>query len=155
MHPLLTALLGAWEVRWEVLLPLLLAALVYGLGWTRLRLQSRRQKLASRWRLATYLLGLGSLALALLSPIDWLGTQLLTMHMVQHKLLVMVAAPLLWLGNPYPVGLWGLPRPLRRSLTALLAGKSWPRQLLHHRPHRQTRRGQLVQVPRARVPALP
>ena len=48
MHPLLTALLGAWEVRWEVLLPLLLAALVYGLGWTRLRLQSRRQKLASR-----------------------------------------------------------------------------------------------------------
>ena len=130
MHPLLTALLGAWEVRWEVLLPLLLAALLYGLGWSRLRQQSRRQKLASRWRLATYMLGLGSLALALLSPIDWLGTQLLTMHMVQHKLLVMVAAPLLWLGNPYPVGLWGLPRPLRRLLTALLVGKSWLRQLL-------------------------
>lgn len=130
MHPLLTALLGAWEVRWEVLLPLLLAALVYGLGWSRLRQQSRRQKLASRWRLATYMLGLSSLALALLSPIDWLGTQLLTMHMVQHKLLIMVAAPLLWLGNPYPVGLWGLPRPLRRMLTALLAGKSWLRQLL-------------------------
>ncbi len=130
MHPLLTALLGAWEVRWEVLLPLLLAALLYGLGWSRLRQQSRRQKLASRWRLATYMLGLGSLALALLSPIDWLGTQLLTMHMVQHKLLVMVAAPLLWLGNPYPVGLWGLPRPLRRVLTALLVGKSWLRQLL-------------------------
>jgi cytochrome c oxidase assembly factor CtaG len=46
------------------------------------------------------MLGLSFLALALLSPIDWLGTQLLTMHMVQHKLLIMVAAPLLWLGNP-------------------------------------------------------
>jgi cytochrome c oxidase assembly factor CtaG len=36
-----------------------------------------------------------------------LGGQLLIMHMVQHKILVMFAAPLLWLGNPYPVGALG------------------------------------------------
>ena len=38
------------------------------------------------------------------------------MHMVQHLLLTMVAAPLVLLGNPLPVVLWGVPREPRRWL---------------------------------------
>jgi cytochrome c oxidase assembly factor CtaG len=128
MHPLVRALFAPWDLRWEVLIPLLIFGSIYAIGWVRLRRQSRSQKVASKWRLAVYYLGLASLALALMSPIDWLGTQLLTMHMVQHKILVMLSAPLIWLGNPYPVGLWGLPRPARRAVIAALAGDTWIRR---------------------------
>ena len=75
-------------------------------------------------RLAFYYGGLFSLALALMSPIDFLGGQLLLMHMVQHKILVMLAAPLVWLGNPFPIALWALPWPVRRSFTALFVKDS-------------------------------
>jgi putative membrane protein len=128
MHPLVKALLAPWELRWEVLIPLLVFSTIYAIGWTRLRRQSRRQKVANRWRLAMYYIGVGSLAVALMSPIDWLGSQLLTMHMIQHKILIMLSAPLIWLGNPYPVGIWGLPRPLRNVVTAAIAGDTWFRR---------------------------
>ena len=47
-----------------------------------------------RHRTAFFLGGLGSLALAILSPIDALSDSLATVHMVQHMLLLMAAAPL-------------------------------------------------------------
>jgi cytochrome c oxidase assembly factor CtaG len=127
MHPLIGGLLSPWEFRPEVLFPVLLMGTLYVLGWLRIRrkLDSRaakpsgKHKLASGWRLAAYLGGLASLLLALLSPIDVLGGQLLIMHMVQHKILVMVAAPLLWLGDPFPIVLWALPANLRRAVGSL------------------------------------
>lgn len=64
--------------------------------------------------------GLGWLALfiALVSPIDTLSESLLTMHMVQHLLLTLVAPPLMLLGTPR----W-LFRPLLRLPGALLLGR--------------------------------
>ena len=70
------------------------------------------------------------MALALLSPIDLLGGQLLIMHMVQHKILVMLAAPLLWLGNPFPIMLWALPLPARRAVSTLFVRDSAFRRVL-------------------------
>jgi len=130
MHPLLKALFSPWELRWEILLPLLLLGSLYAIGWVRLRRQSRSQMIAPRWRMAAYYAGLASLALALLSPIDWLGGQLLIMHMIQHKILVMVSAPLIWLGNPFPIALWGVPRLVRKGGTLALAGDSLARRAL-------------------------
>jgi cytochrome c oxidase assembly factor CtaG len=124
MHPLVRGLLGPWEPRFEVLIPLLVFGALYTAGWLRLRRQSKRQKLATKWRLASYYGGLGFLALALLSPIDWLGTQLLLMHMIQHKILVMLAAPLLWLGSPFPIALWAFSPGPRRSLTQFFTRRS-------------------------------
>jgi cytochrome c oxidase assembly factor CtaG len=40
--------------------------------------------------------------------------------MVQHQLLVMVAAPALLLGNPFPYTVWGLPAAARRGLQRFL-----------------------------------
>lgn len=128
MHPMVTALFAPWELRWEVLIPLVTFGAIYATGWVRLRRQNRRPKVASKWRLAMYYIGVTSLAVALMSPIDWLGSQLLTMHMIQHKILVMVAAPLIWLGNPYPVGVWGVPRPVRSAVTLAIAGDTWLRR---------------------------
>jgi putative membrane protein len=49
------------------------------------------------------------LALALLSPVDTLGTELFSVHMVQHELLMVVAAPLFVLARPLEAWAWALP----------------------------------------------
>ena len=110
----------SWNWPPAVVLVLLLMAGAYCLGWWRLRRQGYR-RLASGWRLAAYLGGLAVLALALLSPIDTLQSLLFAMHMVQHELLMMVAPPLLFLGNPFPIALWGMPAGLRRAIGEFLA----------------------------------
>lgn len=119
MDPILSALLQSWDWRIEIVLILALAGTVYTVGWQRLRNRGqarharrgrhKEHRLATGWRLAAYLGGLILVALALMSPIDVLGSQLFYMHMVQHLLLVMFAPPLLLIANPLPFFLWGLP----------------------------------------------
>jgi cytochrome c oxidase assembly factor CtaG len=121
MDTLVRALLS-WEWRVDVLLVILTLATLYFLGWRRLR--QRQQPLANKWRLASYAGGMLVIAIALMSPIDVLGTQLFWVHMVQHLLLVMVAPPLLFLGSPFPVGVWGLPRTGRLMIGRLLNRRS-------------------------------
>lgn len=132
MDPITSALLRSWEWRAEVLIPLLLLAVLYTAGWSRLRRKGGR--LANGWRLAAYVAGVALIGLALLSPIETLSGQLFLMHMIQHLLLVMVAPPLLMLANPMPILLWGLPLSLRRRagtlLSRLLHRKAGSRQLL-------------------------
>jgi len=53
---------------------------------------------ASGWRLAAWCGGVATLFVALVSPVDALGEQLATMHMVQHLLIADIAAILLTLG---------------------------------------------------------
>ncbi len=131
MHPLLSGLLGPWEFRPEVAVPMALLISLYIVGWRRLRRQSKRQKVATRRHLLWYLFGHFWLSVALMSPIDMLGGQLLLMHMVQHKILVMIAAIFLWMGNPFPIVLWSMPTRLRIDVsTALFARDSWFRRAL-------------------------
>jgi cytochrome c oxidase assembly factor CtaG len=56
------------------------------------------------------------LALALVSPIHALGGALLSAHMVQHEILMVVATPLLVLGRPLVPALWAIPAGWRRAL---------------------------------------
>lgn len=84
-------------------------------GWRRLRAAGHGAA-APGWRLAAYVAGLAALAGALLTPLDDLAAELFSAHMAQHLLLTMTAAPLLLLGNPLPIVLWGLPRRARRAL---------------------------------------
>src|SRR3954470_11718031 len=63
-----------------------------------------------------FLAGLGVLAVALVSPIDGAAHRRLWVHMVQHVLLISVAAPLLAIGRPWVVGRDAWRRaPVRRS----------------------------------------
>jgi putative membrane protein len=75
-----------------------------------------------RWQAAAFATGLVALFAALISPLDALGTALFSAHMVQHLVLVLVAAPLLVLGAPLVPFLWALPRSTRHALAAW-----WPR----------------------------
>lgn len=139
MSPELNALLGSWEFRADIIALLSLAVLVYSLGWTRLRPKRRgthrteklrEQRLASGWRLASYLSGISVLVLALMSPIDVLGGHLFFMHMIQHLMLIMFVPPLLLIANPLPFMLWGLPDHARRHMGRWLCKGAYLRKTL-------------------------
>ena len=63
-----------------------------------------------------FTLGLLMLVAALVSPLHELGGVLFSAHMIQHELLMTVAAPLLILGRPAVPLLWSLPRNFRKRL---------------------------------------
>lgn len=58
--------------------------------------------------------GIGALAFALLSPLDALGSALASAHMLQHILLILVAAPLLLAGGALSTMAQGLSSSVRR-----------------------------------------
>ncbi len=128
MDVTLTAILLSWKWRLDVIALIGTCGAMYVVGWCRLRRRDPRG--ASGWRLGLYVAGLAALYLALLSPIDALGSLLFSVHMIQHELLTMVAPPLLLLGNPLPAVLWGLPRRWRRAAGILLLPDAWTRWVL-------------------------
>lgn len=83
------------------------------------------------WRTAAFLAGLSALLVALVSQVDALATELFSVHMVQHMLLTVVAAPLLLVGAPIRPLLRGLPRWMRSGLVRPLARSRWLRRSLH------------------------
>lgn len=72
-------------------------------------------------RLLAYWAGWLVLVGALISPLHRLGEQLFTFHMIEHELVMAVAAPLIVLARPSAVLLWGLPRLVRRRVGRMLA----------------------------------
>ena len=130
MHPLARALLSPWELRPEILVVLIPLGILYTLGWRNLRQQSTYRTLAIWPRLAAYLGGLCIIAISLMSAIDALGSQLFFMHMIQHMLSIMFAAPLLWLANPFPIMLWALPSTVRQWIAGLFTRNSTVRRIL-------------------------
>jgi putative membrane protein len=103
------------EMALKTVLLIVLAALAtsYARGWHRLGAIGYAPPI---WRPVVYALGLLTVAAALLSPLDDLAVSRFSAHMAQHLLLTMMAAPLLLLGNPLPLILWGVPPGLRRGL---------------------------------------
>jgi len=83
------------------------------------------------WRTALFFLGLAALLAALASPIDVYASLSFTVHMVQHMLLTVVAAPLLMLGAPIRPLLRGLPAVVRTGVVRPLARAHAVRALVH------------------------
>jgi cytochrome c oxidase assembly factor CtaG len=82
VSPTLTALLWSWNPRPDVLLVLASFGAAYVVGWRRLR--ALGPDVVPPWRLALYLGGLAAVGLALLSPVDALGSLLFFMHMTRR-----------------------------------------------------------------------
>jgi putative membrane protein len=87
---------------------MILAALVYLLGWLHLRKVSATP--ISVWRTVSFLLGLLAIWVAVASPVAVSDQRMLTAHMIQHLLLMTIAPPMIWLGSPLPAVWKGLPR---------------------------------------------
>jgi putative membrane protein len=89
-------------------------ALVYLRGWFRFHATS--SNVMPAWRAGGFFIGLFSIWVAAGSPIAALDHELLTIHMIQHLLLMTVGAPLILLGVPVPLLLLGLPRRFVRAV---------------------------------------
>ena len=111
--------LTAWNVEPVLVAALGLAALVYVRGWRSLR--ARRPDRIGGWHLAAFFGGLGTLFVALASPLDTLADRFLAVHMAQHIVLMVVTPPLLLLGAPLVPLLHGLPAGLARAVGARIA----------------------------------
>jgi cytochrome c oxidase assembly factor CtaG len=77
----------------------LLAAAAYLMAVRRVN-RAHPQAPVPRWRVAAWLSGLATILVALVSAVDVYAGDLLSVHMIQHLLLAMVAPPLLALGAP-------------------------------------------------------
>lgn len=88
-----------------------LLLVVGGLYVRGARALAARGRPLPRWQLASFGVGLGLVAVALLGPLDPLADDLLLAHMGQHILLADLAAPLLVAGLRTPMLQWFLPRP--------------------------------------------
>lgn len=120
--PGLSTIDSSWTLDPGPIVLIAAAAVAYGVRFRRARaaagahrtdqgvLYARRHD-APRWRAVCFALALLAAAAALTSPIGSLGEQVLTMHMVQHLLLLDVA-PIL--------GILGLTRVLLRPVTRRL-----------------------------------
>ncbi|HEX2375041.1 MAG TPA: cytochrome c oxidase assembly protein [Actinomycetota bacterium] len=116
-----------WSLDPLVSVGLLAAAIAY--LWARRRLVADGVPWPAR-RTAYFLSGIGALALALLSPIEAYDTVLFSVHVVQHMLLTMAAAPLLALGAPITLALRVARGRTRRRMVRVL--HSPPMRVIGH-----------------------
>ena len=111
---------------------LVLTSVLYvrGYGASRRSAKSGATKAAPAvkpWQGACFAGAMLALAVALVSPLDALGSSLLTAHMAQHLLLLVVVPPLLVLSAPGYVLAWSLPLPARRGLALTWNRSGWQR----------------------------
>jgi cytochrome c oxidase assembly factor CtaG len=100
---------------------------LYALGWLRLHRRATHSHRVWRRRGLAFGAGWLALVLALLSPLDELGTRSFAAHMLQHELLMAVAAPLLVAAHPLGTWAWALWPPARHAIGAALHRPAWRR----------------------------
>jgi putative membrane protein len=105
-----------WTFEPWVVLSLGLALILYLLGAVRLHARMRNARGVLARRTVYFLLGWLALVVALVSPLDALGTQTFAAHMVQHEVLMIVAAPLLVLSKPLGAWIWSVPAGARDAI---------------------------------------
>lgn len=113
--PTIGGLIFGWSFEPTVVLGLVGAAL----AWLALVRRIDREHPANpvpRQRSVAFLAGLAAIAVALLSGIEAWDTALFSVHMVQHLLLTLVAAPLIVLGAPITTLLRAATPNVRRTI---------------------------------------
>ncbi len=111
----------AWNLAPSLLLPLALAALVYAWGTQAVWRRAGAGRGITVQNVGCFLGGVLALLVALVSPLDALSGVLFAAHMVQHLVLMLVAAPLLVLSE-FPLALvWALPRRQARRVAPRFA----------------------------------
>ncbi|MDB5545120.1 MAG: uncharacterized protein JWO64_2269 [Hyphomicrobiales bacterium] len=104
----------------QILVPLALIMLVYMKGATALRNARFGSHAAGALRTAAFATGLFTIALALAGPMHPWAERSFAAHMIEHEMLIVVAAPLLVAARPAGVLLWAFNRPQRQAIAICL-----------------------------------
>jgi cytochrome c oxidase assembly factor CtaG len=127
-HATWQGLAAAAASRWSwepfTIVSVVASAVVYAAGVRAIWRRAGHNRGIRRWRVIAFNGGLTTLAVALLSPLAWLSSVLFSAHMTQHELLMLVAAPLLVVGQPLYVVLWAAPPRWREAWARLAARRS-------------------------------
>jgi putative membrane protein len=105
-------------------------ALLYVVGLLRLWTRAGVGRGVRVAEAASYGCGLLAIVAALMSPLDGLADALFSAHMVEHELLMVVAAPLLVLGRPLAAWVWAVPASWRRAIGGSFRRPGWRRPWL-------------------------
>jgi putative membrane protein len=109
-------LVWTWNADPVVLVPVLALVLLYVVGIARLWSRAGVGHGVPVWRALACAAGLAALFAALVSPLDAAAEASFALHMAQHMLLIVIAAPLMALGNFGVVALTALPGRVRVPL---------------------------------------
>lgn len=110
------ATIAGWTVDPAVIAPLALGGALYATGLMRLWAAAGQGHGVSTWQAAAFALGWLAMAVALVTPLHDESRKFFTAHMIEHELVMTIAAPLLVLSRPLPVLLWAFPRAWRRGV---------------------------------------
>ncbi len=131
MSPQLVDILTSWSFEPQIVVGIVIAAVLYAVGWWKLRRRGRGRFRLHTWRAVCFGLGLATVAVALLSALAEYDDVLFSAHMAQHLLLLIVAAPLIWLGAPMLPMLWAFPVSWRKAIGRLLVPRSPVHRFFH------------------------
>ena len=129
MSPAVRAIFADYSPPIGITLAILLTAVLYLRGWLAIRRTRPAQFTAER--LACFLSGLTLLWIAIASPLDGFADTLLTVHMVEHLLLMSAIPMLLLYALPVVPLLRGLPAPITRIVAGPLLRLRALRALAH------------------------
>src|SRR5688572_9020350 len=113
---------NAWNWDPAIILSLILSAWIYAASRQELRRRASFRHSVLGWRAVSFVTGLITLFLALISPLDALSAALFSAHMLQHMLLIVIIPPMLLLGVSPGALLLALASPVRTKL-----GRWWHR----------------------------
>jgi cytochrome c oxidase assembly factor CtaG len=114
----------AWTFDPWVIIPLLVSAGFYLVGVKNLWRRAGRARGIRPWQVICYGAGWLMLAGALVSPLHWLGERLFTFHMIEHEIVMAIAAPLIAVARPLGAFLWALPKAVRVALGRAAKGRA-------------------------------
>ena len=89
------------------------------------------------WQALCFACGWILLVIALVSPMHWLGERIFAVHMLEHEILMTLAAPLLVLASPVGGMLWALPGRLAAQIGGIGRHRNLSALALSHRPARR------------------
>jgi putative membrane protein len=115
-HALAAEAAHEWAFEPLIVIPLLLTAGLYVLGTARLWRRAGQGVGISWWSAASFAAGWLAAATVLVTPVAWLSRILFSVHMAQHTVLMLVAAPLLAFGHPLLAWMWALGADARVSV---------------------------------------
>jgi cytochrome c oxidase assembly factor CtaG len=109
---------AGWTLDLWVVGPLLLSALLYGIGFARLWRRSDHGRAALRRSAGLFASGWLVLAASVVSPLHEAGERSFAMHMIEHELIMLPAALLLVASRPGAAMLWAFPAEIRAMFGA-------------------------------------